>query len=315
MAVSLETKTTSLPVEDIPSRPDDSQQIMTGPIAATAKRVTNSTSGIFTAFTKFLEFPIEIRRMVWNHALATPCVIRARDQWFRYPTNIRHVCHEAREEALKVQILYSVSPDPSVEPLALRLYTTFVNPSIDTILMDPDCLWPDCLVQLPHQRRIKTLAFSLSDWQDLILWMNDWLDHSPLVDPFDTMQGHWHRLPLVLWDLGVEEITLLVNRRSDWMQASYPINFVEPVSGWVTVDTARSLGIDVGYLIIKDMWWQTAAYINSEVFTWEEMEYIVKERYKAVQKNAAIRMKRDNPSSHSKVNAGMQLDSPQEVKY
>jgi hypothetical protein len=113
--------------------------------------------------------------------------------------------------------------------------------------------------------------------------MHDSLNFDPFTsfDLFDIHEGLWHRLPLALWDQGVEEITLLVNRRSDWMQPSHAIDFVEPASGWVTVGTARTLGADVLEIqrdTINSIG-RTVSDIDLEMFTWEHMEYYATEQY------------------------------------
>jgi hypothetical protein len=122
MVNGLEKKAASLQIEEIHSHPDNSQQTMTGPPTATTNSAGNSTPEILTTFIKFPELPIEIQRIVWNHALATAYVIRAREngeyygQRFRHSIipvgpnsmNIRRICNEAREEALRVQVPYFV---------------------------------------------------------------------------------------------------------------------------------------------------------------------------------------------------------------
>ena len=183
MVDGLDKKFASLQVEDAQSQPDKSQQIITAPPTTTTNTNASTTPEILTTFTKFRDLPTEIRLLVWNVALATPRVIRARycgpcrgqvvdDSIVPVgpnPMSIRGVCQEARKEARRIQITYYVSPRGNTRRngghyTGQTLYTIFVNPTVDTILMEYECLWPQDWRTLPHQRRIKNLAFNLADW-------------------------------------------------------------------------------------------------------------------------------------------------------
>jgi hypothetical protein len=188
-----------------------------------------------TTFTRFMELPAELRLMIWRYALTFPQIHRVapydgnRGRFLldsmvaiKYNPGLRSVCREAREEASKVQELYSTA---ELDEWRKRggIPSIFVNPEIDTIFMgNMGCMFPNGGKPETYVGRIRRLAFIWGHWTSVSYF-------SFPVLAFLEAPGGKEKWCMGLWERGVEEILLVLDyyRKSFWEQEV--IRFVEPI--------------------------------------------------------------------------------------
>jgi hypothetical protein len=204
-------------------------------IQAMSKQVATLLLDPPTTFTRFMELPAELRKIIWEYVLTFPQVHRVapnnedRNRFFpgsmiaiKYNAGLRRVCWEAREEVSKVQELYSTAK-LNVGRKQRGTPSIFVNPEIDTIFMgNMDCMFPKGGKPRTYVGKTKRLAFLWNHWT---IGM-DIYDYTPSFLSAREDKKIWC---MGLWEQGVEEIILVLGDYRNCFAEPELIQFIEPV--------------------------------------------------------------------------------------